>query len=300
VTTDAVDRGTAGAGAGDERWFLNDEREFLLRSIDDAERERDAGDLSEADYAVLSRRDRTRLAEVEAELAALGPLAPAAAPVASEGAEVAEVVPRRRYGTKSRIGIVIACLLIVAGAVILVNHAVNPAAPGQASSGSVTLSKAQKISDQLAAASILANDGDDASALQTYNEVLAEDPNDPVALAAGGWLEWSAGRAGRSATALRAGRQSEEKDIAVHPGFYGGHLYLGLILLDQDDNPKAAVTQFTAVLADGPSSSEIKDFAAEMVPAYTQANVALPAVLADATATPSTSTTTTTTTTSAP
>jgi tetratricopeptide (TPR) repeat protein len=290
VTPDAVDRGTAGAGAGDERWFLNDEREFLLRSIDDAERERDAGDLSEADYAVLSRRDRTRLAEVEAELAALGPLAPAAAPVASEGAEVAEVVPRRRYGTKSRIGIVIACLLIVAGAVILVNHAVNPAAPG----------KAQKISDQLAAASILANDGDDASALQTYNEVLAEDPNDPVALAAGGWLEWSAGRAGRSATALRAGRQSEEKDIAVHPGFYGGHLYLGLILLDQDDNPKAAVTQFTAVLADGPSSSEIKDFAAEMVPAYTQANVALPAVLADATATPSTSTTTTTTTTSAP
>ena len=44
-----------------------------MRSIDDAEREHDAGDLSEADYDVLVARDRSRLAEVEAELAALGP-----------------------------------------------------------------------------------------------------------------------------------------------------------------------------------------------------------------------------------
>ena len=54
--------------SGDERWYLNDEREFLLRSIDDAERERDAGDLSDADYDVLTARDRARLAEVEAKL----------------------------------------------------------------------------------------------------------------------------------------------------------------------------------------------------------------------------------------
>ena len=73
MTTGAVERGTESSGSGSERWYLNDEREFLLRSIDDAERERGAGDLSDADYEVLVARDRTRLAEVEAELAALGP-----------------------------------------------------------------------------------------------------------------------------------------------------------------------------------------------------------------------------------
>jgi len=287
VTTDAVDRdrGRNERATGDDRWFLNDEREFLLRSIDDAERERAAGDLSDADSAVLTERDRTRLAEVEAELAALGPEQPVdATPSAPETA------PRRRYGPWSRVGIVVACLLIVAGAGILVNHAVNPAVPGQASSGSVTLSKAQRIEDQLIAASELANEGNGASALELYNDVLTEDPNDGPALAAGGWLEWNAGRADRSQTAVRAGRASEEKAIAVAPDFYGGHLFLGLILLEQDHNASGAITQFTAFLADDPPADEVASYASQVAPAYAQERVPLPTALAKATA----STTTTT------
>ena len=82
--------------------------------------------------------------------------------------------------------------------------------------------------------------------------MLTEDPDDPDALAAGGWLEWNAGVTGKSAAVEQAGRQSEEKAVRVAPSFYGGHLYLGLILLDQDDNAPGAVKQFTAFLADGP------------------------------------------------
>ena len=55
----------------DERWYLTDEREFLQRSLADADRERDAGDLSVEDHALLVARDRARLDEVEAELATL-------------------------------------------------------------------------------------------------------------------------------------------------------------------------------------------------------------------------------------
>ena len=58
--------------AADERWYLTDEREFLRRSLEDADREHEAGDLSDEDHAVLVARDTARLAEVEAELAALG------------------------------------------------------------------------------------------------------------------------------------------------------------------------------------------------------------------------------------
>ena len=60
----------------DDRWYLTDEREFLQRSLDDAEREHDAGDLSDEDHAVLVARDAARLVEVEAELAALAPSRP--------------------------------------------------------------------------------------------------------------------------------------------------------------------------------------------------------------------------------
>jgi tetratricopeptide (TPR) repeat protein len=289
MTTGAGKPGAERLDTGGERWFLIDEREFLLRSIDDAAREHDAGDLSDSDYGVLVVRDRSRLAEVEAELAALGPEAPADA-----GPEPSDAPPRRRYGTWSRVGIVVACLFIVTGAVILVDHAVSPAAPGQAPSGTVTLSKAQQIEDQLAAAAVLAEDGDGQQALELYNKVLTEDPDDAVALAAGGWLEWNAGVTGKSATVEQAGRQSEEKAVRVEPGFYGGHLYLGLILLDQDDNASGAITQFTAFLNDGPSNAVVKSFASQIAPAWTQAHQPLPAALAAATSSTATSTTTTT------
>ncbi len=62
-----------GEATGDERWYLTDEQDFLRRSLDDARREHEAGDLSDEDYDVLVTRDTARLAEVEAELAALGP-----------------------------------------------------------------------------------------------------------------------------------------------------------------------------------------------------------------------------------
>jgi hypothetical protein len=66
-----------------------------------------------------------------------------------------------------------------------------------------------------------------------------------------------------------------------------------LILLDQDDNASGAITQFTAFLKDGPSATEVKNFASQIAPAWTQMHEPLPAALAaEATAT-STSTTTT-------
>jgi tetratricopeptide (TPR) repeat protein len=307
MTTGPGEDATERSDSSGERWFLDDEREFLLRSIDDAGREHDVGDLSDADYAVLVARDRARLAGVDAELAALGPeVATEAAAAADDEPAAPEVTPRRRYGPWRRVGIIVFCLFILGGAVILVDHAVSPAAPGQAPSGTVTLSKAQKIEDQLAAAAVLTNDGEGEQALELYNKVLTEDPDDPYALAAGGWLEWNAGVTGKSTAAVRAGRQSEEKAVRVAPQFYGGHLYLGLIVLDEDDNAADAITQFTAFLKDDPSKAVLKTYASQIAPAWTQAHEPLPASLAavisstTTTTTTSTVTSTTTTTTSAP
>jgi tetratricopeptide (TPR) repeat protein len=302
MTTGPREDGTERSDSG-ERWFLDDEREFLLRSIDDAAREHDAGDLSDADYQVLVARDRARLAGVDAELAALGPevvAAAATAPAADDEPVRPEVTPRRRYGPWRQVGILVFCLFILGGAVILVDHAVSPAAPGQAATGTVTLSKAQKIEDQLAAAAVLTNDGEGQQALELYNKVLTEDPDDPYALAAGGWLEWNAGVTGKSAAAVRAGRQSEEKAVRVAPQFYGGHLYLGLIVLDEDDNASGAIAQFTAFLKDDPSNAVLETYASQIAPAWTQAHQPLPASLAAVISSTTSTTSTTTTTTSDP
>jgi tetratricopeptide (TPR) repeat protein len=317
MTTDATVGGgpVAHPDVEQERWYLNDQREFLLRSIDDADREHAAGDMAKADRDVLVMRDQKRLAEVEAELAALGPVtttAPAApaAPDARDAPEpvspvVADVPARRRLGPWRRVGIVAASLLIVAGAVILVNHAVNPSLPGQAPSGSITESKARLIEQELAAAAVLNNNGEAIQALQVYNRVLAQDPEDPEALAAWGWLEWNYGNAGKSPTLLAAGRRAETKAIAVAPSYYAGHLFLGLIVLNQDHDAQGAVKEFTKFLADSPPNAELVSVASLVVTGYQQANVALPPKLATALATeaaatpsttePSTSTTMTST-----
>ena len=89
---------------GDERWYLTDERDFLQRSLDDADREHEAGDLSGDDHAVLVARDAARLAEVEAELAALDAALRARGRGAPSRPEPAQPSPRCRCG--AGIGIV--------------------------------------------------------------------------------------------------------------------------------------------------------------------------------------------------
>ncbi len=306
MTHDAEVAGDGGRVQSEhERWALNDQRDFLLRSIDDAERELLAGDLSQDDYDVLRRRDRNRLIEVEAELAALGPA------VSDETTSESSVTdaetqtaapPRRRFSTRRRIGVVLACLLIITGLVILVDHAVSPSLPGQPVSGSITESKVQLIEQQLQEAEVFNNNNEGVQALQLYDKVLSEDPVDPNALAASGWLEWNYGMKAKSATLMRAGRQAEKKAIRLAPSYYAGHLFLGLILLNQDKNPTGAVAEFNKFLKDDPPDAQLVDVASNVASGYSEAKEALPPTLAKALATEMATepTTTTTTTTSTP
>jgi tetratricopeptide (TPR) repeat protein len=291
MTSDLEMGGTGSHPDADgERWFLNDQREFLLRSIDDAEGERRAGDLAEGDYQVLVARDRARLAEVEAELAALGPASRRSANQGEVEPAVPEPPSRPRFGRWRRVGILASCALIVTGAVILVDHALSPALPGQAPSGSITQTKEQLIEEQLAEAVLLNNAGKPIPALQLYTKVLAEDPDDPVALAAYGWLAWNYGSKGGSSAIVAAGRQAEEKAVRLAPTYWAARLYLGLILFNQDHDATGAVGEFDDFLADTPPKAEVVSFAPLVAGAYQAAKVPLPAALAAALATSSTST----------
>jgi len=256
----------------DDRWYLTDERDFLQRSLDDADREREAGDLSDDDYAVLVARDSARLAEVEAELAALDP-----EPTVPEPAEVAPTPERGPLSVWRVIGIVVACLLIATGAVILVVHFVQARQPGQSSSGSVTLSQAQLIEQQLEQALVLNNEGQTKAALVLYDKVLSEDPSNPAALAYAGYLQWNVGSAAHVAALVRIGRAEIETSVKDSPTYYEGHLFYGLVLENQDHNDKAAVAQFNDFLADDPPAAEVPQVAPLVVGAYQAAGEPVPA-----------------------
>ena len=202
----------------DDRWYLADEREFLLRSLDDADRERAAGDLSDEDHAVLVARDSARLAEVEAELAALVP-----EPAGTRTGRRPRSGPERRpLPLWRRMGIVAACLLIAAGVVILVAHFVQARQPGQASSGSVSLSQAQLIEQQLEQALVQNNQGNTKAALELYDKVLTEDPSNPAALAYAGYLQWNVGSSAHVASLVRIGRAEIETAVRDSPSLLPG------------------------------------------------------------------------------
>jgi tetratricopeptide (TPR) repeat protein len=277
-----------GSGAADERWYLNDQREFLIRSLADAATEHDAGDLTDEDFALLTARDQRKLEEVEEDLARLAPVevgSHSASEVTGEndaaGDEAAPAVGLRRMSRRRVVGIVLCCALIIAGVVILVDHAISPRLSGQAVSGSIVSSKEDLIEEELQQAAIDNNNGQLTQALVLYKKVLVDDPTDPTALAQSGWLEWTAGATSKSTKLRTVGQDSEEAAIRVAPNFWGGHLFLGLILYNQKSpNLSAAVMQFNQFLADGPPAGEVQAVGSLIGGAYKAAGVPIPAVLA--------------------
>ncbi len=222
-------------------------------------------------------RDSARLAEVEAELAEMeADLAEVADP-ADGDRPAASLEPSSSKGWPlwRRVGVVAASLLIAVGLVVLVTHSVRSRQPGQAPSGSVTLSQAQQIEQELQQALPL-NAKNPKAALELYDKVLAQDPSDPTALAYAGFLEWNLGSTEHVAALVRIGRAEVEKAVRVSPSYFQGHLFDGLILENQDHDPTAAVAQFGEFLADKPPAAELPQAAPLVASAYREAGVALP------------------------
>ena len=286
----------SGESRADERWFLADQREFLVRSLDDAAREHEAGDLSGEDYALLEARDRARLAEVEAELAALGPESTpgqdggdeAALAESGEAPEAART--RAPMALWRKVAIVPCCLLILLGVGLLLTHVLQSAQAGQPLSGSITQSQQQLIEQQLNQALQANNSGNVGTALNLYDKVLSEDPSDPNALAYAGYLQWSIGAKSKVANLVKIGRAEIEKAVQVAPSNYEAHLFDGLVLANQDHDYAGAVAQFNDYLADDPPIGQLPQAAADAAPSYKALGQPLPTDFADAL--PATTTTT--------
>jgi hypothetical protein len=167
--------------------------------------------------------------------------------------------------------------------VILVVHFVQGRQPGQVSSGSISVSEAQQMEQQLGQAQSLAAAGwpsNQQKALVLYNDVLGQDPSNPAALAGAGWIMWNLGTNSHVPGLVEDGRAEVTRAVKVSPTYYQAHLYLGLILANQDHNNNAAVVQFAEFLADGPPPNELPVVAPEVDPSYLAIGKPVPAALA--------------------
>jgi tetratricopeptide (TPR) repeat protein len=153
--------------APDSRAGLEDQRDFLLRSLEDLEREHDAGDVDEHDYASLKDDYTARAAGVLRQLEAGAPLPSTARP--------------RPVGR--RLAAVAAVVVFAGVAGLLVAQASGRRDAGDFSSGDIRRS----VTEQLNEAGRLLSDGDAAGAVELYDQVLEDQPANAEALTYRGW-----------------------------------------------------------------------------------------------------------------
>jgi hypothetical protein len=254
------------------------EREFAFRSLEDLEREHRAGDVSDADYEELRSSYVERAATVLRALSdeAAGGHDPAT-PGAGHWRRFRRALGRRR--TRRVLGFASVVLLVVALGLFAAELA-GVRLPGEDPTGSISLPQATEIQQQLAAASLAANSGNLKEAVETYDAVLVEDPQQPTALTYRGWLVRLAGLQAGNRAAVQDGDASLARAVAVAPGYPDARALDG-IALDQDhSDAPGAIAQFRAFLTDRPATSLLAKVGPEIVPIFERAGVGVPRALA--------------------
>lgn len=219
----------SGLGAAD-RDALVEERDFLLSSLDDLDREHAAGDIDDDDYRALQDDYTVRAAAVvraleEHDTAAL---AADADRVGAKGKGAG------RIRTFAISGLVVV-FAVVAGLVIANNYGTR--APGASAVDDGVTSNREKVSQ----AQQLEASGDPdglARAAELYEEVLQDDPENVDALTYKGWLLVRAG--------IDGGMDLLDQAIALRPGFAPPHVFKAVALRNQGD-PEGALAELDAV-----------------------------------------------------
>jgi len=269
---------------------LESERDFLLGSIRDLEEEHVAGDVSDDDYTRLLDSYTSRAAEVLRSIEALKTSAGTAGSDADGGGDTSASRPDRDEDKpageaektqkplkKKRILLVAGIVSILAGATFaFVISNTSSRLPGNTADGSgPQLPLGQQEQRELDQAAFLEQEGELSQALHLYEEVLSQDPGNPLALSEVGWLEFEAGVVGKSKKSLEQGEANEDSAVVLDPGLASARAYLGTMFLIQGQ-PANAVIQYRQFLVDGPPTSEITPFLPDMRLAFSRAKEPLP------------------------
>jgi tetratricopeptide (TPR) repeat protein len=255
---------------------LQEERDFLIRSLKDLDAEREAGDIDEIDYQSLkddyTARTASVLRTIEARKAPPRKKARADAVAAGSGSSAPSVAsamsdppsadPSRRrwrltaivaliltFGALAGWGVTASSGSRLAGQTITGNK--QAAGAGQSTAG---------IDSRILQANQLVNKGDLAGALKLYDAVLRDNPNQPEALANEGWLIAQAGMAANPVRTdlIDAGLAKIEAAERIDSSYAAAHFFRGFVLFRAKNDAKDAITELRLYLsAVDPSSPEV-------------------------------------------
>lgn len=209
---------------------LEEERDFLLASLRDLEREREAGELSERDYRALCDDYTARAAVVLRALERDRPRP------GRRGAP--EPTVRTRRPLVVTLGVVLLIAALTGGAVVAFSGQRETGAP-------MTGSLPDSPSGRMQQALRLEREGKAADALKIYDALLRVDPRNVQALAYRGWLLKRAGLADLAMASL-------DQAIAIDPRFPDTHFFRGMVLYQDRKDAASAVTEFRLFLSNNP------------------------------------------------
>jgi tetratricopeptide (TPR) repeat protein len=227
---------------------LEEERDFLLRSLEDLDREWADGNLVAADYRALKDDYTARAASVlrAIEDARTGEGEP-------PPRRRAEVEHRRPRSRTRRVAALLAAVVLVVVAGTLVARSSDERLPGEPATGRITPTGAPSdVAAQLARARQLIGERQLLEAIKVYDGVLARHPTQPEALAYRGWLVRLAGRQGANVELVNKGLEYLDRAVAADPSYPDAHLFRGLVLYQDKGDPAGAVPELRAFLASNP------------------------------------------------
>lgn len=244
---------------------LEEDRDHLLRSLEDLDRERAAGDLDEPDYLVLRDHYTARAADVLRALDARAGGAPPAdrdlpgPSIRNPDAGPARVGGAERRGRRWRPALVVVTLLaFAAGSGALVARSAGQRLPGDPATGAIAPSgPSAGVARDLARARDLIGDGRTLDAIKVYDTVIDRDPRQPEALAYRGWLLRLAGRASGRPQLIDKGLEYIDRAVAADPSYPDARFFRGLILYQDRRDPAAAVPELRAFMANDPPSEMV-------------------------------------------
>jgi tetratricopeptide (TPR) repeat protein len=181
---------------------LEEQREFLLRSLEDLEREHAAGDVDEHDYRALRDDYTARTAAVLREL----------------DAGRARPSDPQRTSPRRMVAVIAAVVVFAVGAGVLVAQTAGRRDPGETVTGGIR----QSVTEKLNEAGRRAGEGDLDAAIALYDEVLADDPGHTEALTYKGWLQTLDGDAA-------AGLELLLDAATANPAYPDVHAFLAIV-----------------------------------------------------------------------
>ena len=211
---------------------LEEERVFLLRSLDDLERERAVGDMDDVDYTTL--RD--------------GYTARAAAVLRAIEAGRADLPPRppRRWGRIVAVAAVLVIASTAAGA--LVARSAGQREPGDTVTGDLP----DTVNSDLAVARSLFTQGALRDSIEAFDRVLAVDPDNAEALTYRGWLLALVGSQGGQADLIERGEASLDRAIEVAPDYADAQCFKAVVRFSMHEDAEGAKGPIDACIAADP------------------------------------------------